>query len=556
MADVNKTTLITLENLSTYDSLLKQYIDSENTLGIKTVLWDPTNELIKFYKKPNASLSDTATFAVAMSSSDVESLKSRVGLSTTLNTYNSATDLTSIMNILTGDSSTAGSIAKIASDEADAAETAAKSYTDTELGKLDADLDASGTAAHSGTFVMSGITQADGKITGIDSVEVEAAGAAAAAVAALDVDEFALASVSDNVVTIKGIKETDGKIAVGTDSTKNIVLEEVAYTGAAADVSTTAIDDGAATPTEIYPAGTVQNTLQNIARDLNNLESGSVVTITKSTDVSGLAARYTFSQGGTAIGTTVDIPADMVVSDGIVVDVVFIAADNSLHEESASGTDVTAEIKGSGTATAADAGKYIKLTIANTLASHLWIKATDLVDIYTTEQNADQIQLTINNNVISGVIVDGSVDTDALGTDAVTGAKIADDAVGAEHIAIAAHSESQTHTGGTTDDGLSITVTTTDGQVSAVSGSIAANTYDAYGTATAAVEALDSNTSSATNTADSGLVVLTEVGIVDGLISTKKSHTFGTAADQNVDYFLQSADYETANTDDINALFS
>lgn len=49
------------------------------------------------------------------------------------------------------------------------------------VANLDADVDASGTAQHSGTFVVSGITEADGVITGVDSVEVENAGAAAAA---------------------------------------------------------------------------------------------------------------------------------------------------------------------------------------------------------------------------------------------------------------------------------------------------------------------------------------------------------------------------------------
>lgn len=56
----------------------------------------------------------------------------------------------------------------------------------TEIEKLDADLDASGTAQHSGTFVVSGVTEVNGVITSVDSVEVEAAGAAAAAKATID----------------------------------------------------------------------------------------------------------------------------------------------------------------------------------------------------------------------------------------------------------------------------------------------------------------------------------------------------------------------------------
>lgn len=60
------------------------------------------------------------------------------------------------------------------------------SQIQTEIEKLDADLDASGTAQHSGTFVVSGVTEVDGVITSVDSVEVEAAGAAATAKATID----------------------------------------------------------------------------------------------------------------------------------------------------------------------------------------------------------------------------------------------------------------------------------------------------------------------------------------------------------------------------------
>ena len=267
MAEIAKKYL-DLTGLQAYDALIKAYADAGDAKAIKTVLLDGDN--IKFYRKENATTADTADYTIAISSSDVTALKTRVGMTSTLNSYESATNLTDIMNILTGSSSTTGSVAKIASDEADAAETAAKGYTDTEIGKLDADLDASGTAAHSGTFVVSGVTQTDGKLTAVDSVEVEAAGAAAQAktdligtdqdsssantiwgakkyaevvaeneaaiaVNALDVNEFALASVSNDVVTIKGIKEVDGKIAIGDGA--GIALEEVAYTGAAEDVS-------------------------------------------------------------------------------------------------------------------------------------------------------------------------------------------------------------------------------------------------------------------------------------------------------------------------------
>ena len=311
---------------------------------------------------------------------------------------------------------------------------------------------------------------------------------------ALDVTEFALAekNSSTNVVTIHGISEADGEIAVGVSSANDVTLAAVAATGAAADVSIT--DSGS-----YFTSTDVEGALAELAQASSGGVASKTVYITETagSGSDAFSKRYGIYQGseGSAASPVVgekladiDIPKDMVVEDGAVVDVVFVAADNSLHEGSASGTDVTAEIKGTATATSDDAGKYIKLTIANATASHLWIKATDLVDIYTAASGATQVQLAIDsNNVISASLVAGGVGTTELATSAVTTAKIADDAVTADKVSITAHTESQT----ASTDGLALSVTTTDGQVSAVSGSIAANTYEPYGTVATAIGNLD-----------------------------------------------------------------
>lgn len=67
--------LISLSNLQTYDQNLKTYIDSANTLGLKTVRWSSSDNSIKFYKKPNAVLgTDEADFSVTIpEASSVES---------------------------------------------------------------------------------------------------------------------------------------------------------------------------------------------------------------------------------------------------------------------------------------------------------------------------------------------------------------------------------------------------------------------------------------------------------------------------------------------------
>ena len=91
------------------------------------------------------------------------------------------------------------------------------SQIQTKIQELDADLDASGTPAHNGTFVVSGVTEVDGVITGVDSVEVEAAGAAAAVKTALlgnaDTNNDTLGKLADRIDTLDGaaVKSVNGQ---------------------------------------------------------------------------------------------------------------------------------------------------------------------------------------------------------------------------------------------------------------------------------------------------------------------------------------------------------
>lgn len=147
--------------------------------------------------------------------------------------------------------------------------------------------------------------------------------------------------------------------------------------------------------------------------------------------------RYTVKQGAVGSQTTIgsiDIPKDMVVSSGLVVDVTFNSADNKLYDGA---TDVTEIIKGvGGTATAADAGKYIRLIVANATSDRLYIAAKDLVDVYTAQQNASKVQLAIdNNNVISATIVAGSIAKTDLTTELQNSIDAADSALQASDFA-------------------------------------------------------------------------------------------------------------------------
>ncbi len=60
----NPTVLISFENLSDYDDRIKSLMSTEDAKSLHTVLFDATNQKIKFYKKENATLSDVADFEV------------------------------------------------------------------------------------------------------------------------------------------------------------------------------------------------------------------------------------------------------------------------------------------------------------------------------------------------------------------------------------------------------------------------------------------------------------------------------------------------------------
>lgn len=128
-------------------------------------------------------------------------------------------------------------------------------------------------------------------------------------------------------------------------------------------------------------------------------------TVTMDSSTSGLDAgilkRYTIKQGASGSQTTIgtiDIPKDLVVTSGSVVTGSW--SGNTFTEDSTQ--------PGSGT------GKAVKLTIANQDAP-VYINVADLVDVYTAEQNAAEVQLAISaTNEISATIKNGAVTTEKL----------------------------------------------------------------------------------------------------------------------------------------------
>ena len=217
------------------------------------------------------------------------------------------------------------------------------------------------------------------------------------------------------ITKLEGSASTEGSIAYLLAALKTTIEGEVVNTLSAADNSVTI--GGTATERTVGVKISAK-TGNNLSLQTGSGEEGLYVNVPSQTDYSisitestpsGVAKRYTVAQGASGSQTTIgtiDIPLDMVVEEGSVVDITYNSEDGKLYDGQ---TDVTAKIKGEGTASASDAGKYIKLIIANSSSDVLYIAAKDLVDVYTAEQNAAQVQLAISNNVISATIVAGSI---------------------------------------------------------------------------------------------------------------------------------------------------
>lgn len=180
---------------------------------------------------------------------------------------------------------------------------------------------------------------------------------------------------------LNGDESTDGSVAKAVKDAVDVVDGKI---GTLADLTTTAKTDLVVAINEVRAAVEVGGT-------------GSQVTIDTSTTTEGYLKTYTIKQGTTEVGK-IDIPKDLVVTSG----------------------EVVVDPDGQPT------GTYVKLTIANQEAP-VYINVADLVDAYTAQASATQIQLAISDtNEISATIVAGSVGTTELADNSITTVKIAD----------------------------------------------------------------------------------------------------------------------------------
>lgn len=65
MATITKQ-YVDLNNITSYDNLIKQYISTEDASSYKTILLSADGKSVYFYKDANATLSDTPDFTISI----------------------------------------------------------------------------------------------------------------------------------------------------------------------------------------------------------------------------------------------------------------------------------------------------------------------------------------------------------------------------------------------------------------------------------------------------------------------------------------------------------
>lgn len=145
--------------------------------------------------------------------------------------------------------------------------------------------------------------------------------------------------------------------------------------------------------------------------DPDGLIKDYTVTITPSTpaDSSDVLKTYTFTQLGETIGT-IDIPKDLVVTEGKTVEVVYDETAQHYYDEVADPThqtpiDALLNLDAQQPAGYA-AGAYVRLSVANQV-DPIYIKVTDLVDVYTGNDTATRdivVSVDPATNIISAAI--------------------------------------------------------------------------------------------------------------------------------------------------------
>ena len=367
-----KMKVFTLENLQQYDGLIKGYINNADAKSLKTVAIDGNK--LKFYRVEEPVGETAPAYTIELPETDISGLLEKLTGATEGNVVVANADGTvKDGGVALADLATKEALEEV-SDIATEAKEALEALNDADTGVLKTAKD----------YADEKVKElSDGQVkTNKEAIEklngnAETEGSVAKAVKdASDAINAVIGDVEEGKTVVEMIEDV---IANGYDDTE--VRELI---GDVTTLKTTEKDS-------------VVGAINEVSDAVTNAANGAKVTVTTDTTTEGYLKTYTIKQGDTEI-SKIDIPKDLVVTAGEVV----VNPDGQT------------------------AGTYVKLTIANQDAP-IYINVADLVDAYTAQADATQIQLAISDtNEISATIVAGSVGTTELADSAVTTAKIVD----------------------------------------------------------------------------------------------------------------------------------
>lgn len=373
-----------------------------------------------------------------------------------------------------------------------------------------------------------------------------------AAIATLD---SSITAESNKVITAFNI--VDGKIVA--NSIQKITLASVATSGAAADVSVT---DAAGN----FTGDDVEEVLAELADSINSVDAAAAISIDEVAGSGDVLKSYKFYQG--VLGTD-----DAAAKEAKLVSTINIPKDYLVKSATVE-TVTTADVPYQG---AAVGDKYVDFVIntkdgAGTgTASHLYVAINDLIhpisgsvgtEITVSVSASNEISATVNTISAGKIIYTAQVgevgDPDYKAAETVLQALTRLDTAASTGVdgKIATAIEALDATVSIEDSGntnpLNIQITQADGVLTGVTGSIDANTFDAYGAASG-VETTLKGTSTDNKNAETiyGAKAYAK-DYADGLASSYATAAQGAKADTAV----QPGDIERIGSSYIQGLFS
>lgn len=325
--------VMTLDNLTLYDELIKGYIDTADAKSLKTVAIDGNK--LKFYKITEPVEDTEPAYEITLPSTDISGLLAKL---TTTNVGN--------VTVTKADGTIEDGGVKLA-------DLALKSDVEDAIDEI--------TNADTG-ILKTATDYADEKIKELADGQVK--------------------TNTEAIATLNGTDTEDGSVAKAVKDSADAINAKI---GTLADLDTTAKTD-------------LVNAINEVRNSVSAGGTEAAVSCDTSTTTEGYLKSYTLKQGSNTI-CTIDIPKDIFAVSGSVV------------------TNPDAD----------HTGTFVKLILENQ-AEPLYIDVASLIENYSAQANAVQVQLVVNNDTreISATIVAGSVGTTELADNAITTAKIAD----------------------------------------------------------------------------------------------------------------------------------